>query len=149
MPYATELFVERAAGGRDKLIQLTDLEFTGEADLTYLADAVAEADSWINSFLQHRYAVPVPDLDVPEILRRVSAAEAVYILKNRREALTEGDQSRHEERMSWLEGVRRGEISLGTDPRLTESTNVSPATGDRELKDHSLTRNKFDDSGWV
>lgn len=147
MPYAATENVERAAGGREKLIQLTDLSSAGQIDAAYLADAIEEADSWINSYLQHRIAVPVAT--PPEILRRVSAAETVYILKNRRESLTEADQTRHEERISWLEGVRKGEISLGTDPRLTASTSVQPTTGDRESLTHSMTRTKFDDSGWI
>jgi phage gp36-like protein len=143
MAYADEENVERAAGGRKKLIQLTDLDNAGQVDEALLLDAIAEADSWINSYFEPRYAVPTAAPS--EIMRRVSAQLTVYILKQRREALTDADQTRFEDIVGWLNGVRRGEISPGIDPRPPESTFAGQTTkGDRELIDHALTRDKFE-----
>jgi len=143
MAYADEENVERAAGGRKKLIQLTDLENANEVNQELLLDAVAEADSWINSYLEPRYVVPIAT--PPEVIRRVSAQLTVYILKQRREALTDADQTRFEDIITWLQGVRRGEISPGVDPRPPESTFAGQTVrGDRELIDHALTRDKFE-----
>jgi phage gp36-like protein len=147
VPYASIQDVERAAGGREKLEQLSDLDAGGQVDETLIADAVSDAESWINSFLQHRYSVPIPDVDVPEVLRRMTAREAIYILKERREALTEQDQERHEQRRLWLEGVNRGRVSPGVDPRLPKSTSVKPATGNREDGALTITRTKL--AGWT
>ncbi len=149
MPYAEVIDVERAAGGRDKLTQLTDIDNAGQVDTAYLAEVVADADSWANSFIQHRHDVPIPDSDVPQVLRNLSAKESVYLLKVRRESPTDGDTLRHEERLAWLMGVRDGSISLGLDPRLPKSSSVKPARGGREASAFSLTRLKFADSGWT
>jgi hypothetical protein len=39
--------------------------------------------------------------------------------------------------------IRKGEVTLGLDPRNAKSTSVKPATGDRESMETSLTRPKF------
>ena len=147
MPYATQTDLEREAGGKQKLIQLTDLNGTGEVDTTIVSDVIAEAESLVNSYLETRYAVPIADEDVSDIVRRVTAAEAVYVLRDRREALHPSHQSRHEERIEWLDNVRRGVISPGLDPRQLKSAQVSPEVGQREGKAFSLTRAKF--GGWT
>ena len=150
MPYCTQLDVQRAAGGREKLEQLTDQSDAGTIDATAVTAAVEEAQSMIDGYLQIRYAVPVPDVDVPAVLRQLCARMTVYILRYDREALTEAEQTRQDGRMEWLEGVRKGEITLGLDPRLPESTSVSPQLGDREsTRTTSLTRKKFGDSGFA
>ncbi len=143
-PYSVIADVERAAGGREKLIQLSDLVGAGQIDQTVIDKAIEEADSWINSFFQHRFAVPIDPAELPEMIRRLSAREAVYLMKEDRQGLTDFDKERHDERRDWLDGVRRGEISPGLDPRPTQSTSVVPRTGDREDLDFSLTRTKFE-----
>lgn len=147
MPYAVEADVERAAGGEEKLIQLTDYELLGQVNSTRVTEAIDEAESVINSYLETRYEVPLTDAEVTEIIRRVTAREAVYILKEQREALTPADQTRHEERIAWLDEVRRGNVSPGIDPRPKKSSNVTPQVGDREDLNFSLTREKFE--GWT
>lgn len=144
MPYASTTELQRAAGGRDNLIQLTDQEAVGQIDATYLSSKELKVEGVINGYLQHRYAVPIADADLPEVIKLLAAEETIYRLKVDRQSLTDLDQTRHEERVSWLEGVRRGEISLGLDPRPTESTSVVPTTGTRDTVKHSLTRDKFE-----
>jgi phage gp36-like protein len=143
MAYATQTDVEGAAGGKEKLVQLTDVKGTGQVDTTSVTAAIAEAQSFVNSYLENRYAVPVDDAEVSEVIRHVVAREAVYILKERREALTGPDQERHAERIRWLEDVRRGNISPGLDPRPQKSGHVVPETGDREGVPYAVTRSSF------
>lgn len=143
MAYCSVTDIERASGGRDKLEQLTDHDDEGRVNETYLLTVVADAESMINSYLQHRYLVPIPDLEVPEVIRNLCARETVYILKERREALTAEDEVRHEGRLEWLASANMGRVSPGVDPRLTKSSSVNPTTGTRESGDLTLTRAKF------
>ena len=143
-PYSAIADVQRAAGGREKLIQLSDNDSTGQVDVAVVDAAIAEADSFINSYFQHRFAVPVDPADVTEIIRRMSAREAVYLMKEDRQGLTDFDQERHEERRLWLVGVMDGTVSPGLDPRPNKSTSTVPATGNREDLDFSLTRTKLE-----
>lgn len=147
MAYCTIADVQRSAGGRSKLQQLTDTDAAGQVDEDYLDTVIADAQSMIDSYLQHRYAVPIPDVQVPEVIRNVCAREVVYILKERREALTADDQLRHDNRIGWLNAVNQGQISPGVDPRLTKSSSVVPTTGDRSNSDRTLTRDRF--GGWT
>ena len=143
-PYSVTADVQRAAGGREKLIQLSDQDGAGQIDQAIIDAVIAEADSWINSFFQHRYAVPIDPAQLTKIIVRISAREAVYLMKEDRQGLTDFDKERHDERLEWLTGVKDGTISPGVDPRPTESTSVVPATGNREALTHSLTRDKFE-----
>ena len=149
MPYASSDDVQRAAGGAEKLQQLTDLKSSGEVDAVTVTEAIEEAESMINSYLQMRFAVPIPDAKVPKVLRRLCARMSVYILRYDREALSAKEDDRQEDRMQWLEGVRKGEIPLDADPRLAESTSVVPTTGNRESGELTITRKKFRDSGFA
>lgn len=143
MAYCSVTDVERAAGGRTKLEQLTDLDDQQQVDEVYLATVIADAQSMIDSYLQHRYAVPIPDLLVPQVVRNLCARETVYILKERREALTSEDEVRHEGRLEWLGRANAGRVSPGVDPRLQKSSSVVPTTGNREAGALTLTRTKF------
>ncbi len=149
MAYASSDDVQRAAGGAEKLRQLTDLQSSGEVDAVTVTESIEEAESMINSYLQMRFAVPIPDDKVPKVLRRLCARMAVYILRYDREALSDKEDDRQDSRMEWLEGVRKGEIPLDADPRLQESTSVVPQLGDREDGKFTITRQKFRNSGFA
>lgn len=143
MAYSTIAEVATAAGGREKLRQLTDLENVGEVDETAVLAKIAEADSKINSYIEKRYAVPVDPAELTEVLRRMSAKLAVYFLREDREALTPEQDDRQAERITWLRGVADGSISLGITPRAAKSAHVRPATGNRESSERTITRAKF------
>lgn len=147
MPYAVLADIERYAGGRVKLTQLTDLENAREVDTVLVDSYIAEADSWINSYLEPLYAVPIPDADVPENIRTMSARLVVYFLRESRQALTAADLTRFEAIQSWLRAVRDGKQSLGVDPRLAASTyQKKTQTGDRDLEKlpQAITRKRFE-----
>ena len=147
MPYSVEADVARAAGGRERLIQLTDHEKLNEVDQALLLAKIAEADAWMNSHFEKRYLVPL-DADsatVPEVVRRISARLTILLLREDVDALTPVDITRWEQINTWLAGVRDGNISPGLEPRPAESAHSAAATtGDRESKKFSLTREKFE-----
>lgn len=147
MAYSVEADVARAAGGRERLIQLTDHESAGEVDQALLVAKIAEADSWMNSHFEKRYLVPIDAnaATVPEVVRRISARLTVLFLREDRDALTPVDLQRWEQINTWLAGVRDGNISPGLEPRPAESAHSAAAgTGDRESLKFSITREKFD-----
>jgi phage gp36-like protein len=92
--------------------------------------SIAAADAWIDSHAQHRHRVPFDP--VPQTIRDLSAAEAVYRLKTRRRNMvSDRDHAEHEERLVWLRDLAKGLVSPGTDPRPRRSTSVVPAVLER------------------
>lgn len=143
MPYCSLADVEHAAGGNEKLEQLSDLEEGGEVNAALVEEKIDEAESIINGYLQHRFAVPVADAQVTPALRRFTARLTAHLLKEDREALTEQDLERYDRMEKTFIAIRKGEVTLGLDPRNAKSSSVKPGTGDRESMETSLTRPKF------
>lgn len=146
MAYATIAQVAQAAGGREKLRQLTDFEGTKELDEALVTQKVADADSMINGYVEKRYAVPVSPADLAagaQILSSYSAKIAVFFLREDREALTTQQDERQSDRLLFLRGISDGSISLGIDPRPAASDHVRPETGDRSASARTLTRDRF------
>jgi phage gp36-like protein len=147
VPYCSVQDVEHAAGGNEKLEQLSDLEEGGQVDEALVEAKIDEAESIINGYLQPRYTVPVDDLEVTPMLRRITARLTVHLLKEDREALTDQDMVKHERMLEQFDQVRQGRLTLGLDPRQAKSSSVVPAVGNREDMIDSLTRAKF--GGWT
>jgi phage gp36-like protein len=106
MPYSTQAQVERAAGGTQNLIALTDLENAGAIDAAVLLDAQAQADSVIDGFLAERYSVPLAS--PPENIQRLAAEETVFILRERRQMVGESDVRAAERRETMLRDLATG-----------------------------------------
>lgn len=129
MAYCTQADVEKAAGGAESLVALTDQNGTGAIDPDVLADAIDAAEEWINSYAQRQYKVPFAA--VPDIIKRTCAEEAVYRLKYQRRATTADDTEAHTERLEWLRDLARSRVSVGVDPLPEASSSVVPDVGDR------------------
>jgi len=127
--YCDQTDCERAAGGSDKLIALADHDGDGSIDSTVLAASINDAERWIDSFLQRRYTVPLGEPS--DIIRRVCADEAVYILKDYRDAVDDRAQQRHDENREWLESIVLGRVNPGIDPSPAKSTAVTAKAGNR------------------
>lgn len=144
MAYSSQADVEIAAGGARALAELTDLDGTrsGEVNDDVLAAAIADADAMIDTYVGRNRAVPLV-APIPQIVKRLSADEVVYLLRMRRQMVGDFEQARHENNLRWLEGVARGFLTLGVDPQPKKSSLVAPAVievgeGDREITAESL-----------
>lgn len=144
MAYCAQTDVEFAAGGYDRLVELTDLDAAGDVNTDVLAAAIADADAWINGYLQRRHAVPLAS--VPALVKAASAQETVYRLKVARRSATTEDKEQHEERLAWLRDVAKGLASVGVDPQPTKSTSVVPEVIERSSDDFPLSREGLDES---
>lgn len=137
MPYiiAKDEFA-RAAGGTDKLVQLTDLE--GDGDIAkqdaVIARAQLLAEAWIHSYIQRRYAVPFVTL--PDVVRQLVVDETVYQLIKARGMLTENERLEHDGREHWLENVAKGLVSPGIEPDALQSSHVAPAILPRDDREN-------------
>lgn len=129
MAYSTQSDVQTAVGGSDRLLQLSDVTGAGAVDSAYVQRAIDEADGWINTHAQKLYDVPIAP--VPSPIRDISANEAGFILKSRRDMATEIDVKRHDERKALLEEFRDGKNTLGVSPRPTKSPLVVDRQTDR------------------
>lgn len=143
MSYCTIDDVEKAAGGPDRLTQLSDLERTGRRSDTVLTDAIEMAEGLVNSYAEARYHVPFSGT-APPIIRSITADEVVYSLKSRKGMLTDDERKSHDERVLWLEGLAAGKVSPGEDPRPASSTHAKRrgflSRGDEDDEDLALTK---------
>lgn len=127
--YSTRADVVLAAGGVERLVQLTDYDNSGEEDTDLVNDALCEAEGVIDSYLRKRFEVPLQV--VPELVRRTAANMAVHVLKSRRDAITEKDVLEQEQRIKWLEGIKDGSIDPGVSPKLAKSPHNNPVSSER------------------
>jgi len=90
---------------------LSDDDADGLADEAVINAAIADADALIDTYLRARYAVPFDP--VPEAVRSISAAVAIYfLLTRRREIVPDEHQKRYESAVRLLDRLARGEIAL-------------------------------------
>lgn len=143
MAYCDQTDVERAAGGRQRLIELSDLAGTGALDSTVVDQAITDASGWADVFIPKRYAIPIaasPGATPPGI-RALVAAEAVYLLKGRRpHNLTDDDRDAHKERFDILDRIAKGTLTPGQDPLPARSSQVAPVTGTRDGETYPMSR---------
>jgi phage gp36-like protein len=136
MAYCTQEDVQMAAGGSDRLRALSDFESTGAIDPAVVADAIAEADAAIDEYLHKRHTVVLLP-PVPAGIRRVSAAEAVFIMKERRGMVTETDLVLHDQRAKRLDDIAKGVRTVGTSPLPEKSElivdKVTPRPSDKAV----------------
>lgn len=128
MAYATQQQIQIAAGGSQKLIELTDQEGTGALNATVLAEAQAKAEGLMDGYLRLRYAVPVIP-ETPEgvaTLARLASDETVYQLRRMRQLVDEGDTDARKDREAELAEYRSGERRID-EPMLPKSDAVAAA----------------------
>lgn len=116
MAYSTQADVQVAIGGGDRLREYSDIENSGAVDVAVVAAAIAEADGVIDSYVGHRYAVPLAV--VPDVIVRLSARWAARVLRvNRYQgAQVTEDLDREKIDREWLDSVAHGIVSLGIEP---------------------------------
>jgi phage gp36-like protein len=135
MAYCTQSDLE-GASSEQELIDLTDRTSSGQVDSARVAQAIADADAWINIFVAKQRAVPLSP--VPGIIQRYSVQQALYLLRQDRNAVTDRDEQAMVLRREDLSAIAGGKVTLGVDPQPAKSALVRPAVvavgdGDREL----------------
>ena len=128
--YATRADVVIAAGGTARLLQLSDFDGDSKEDTDLVDSAIIEAEALINTYVRKKREVPLP-APVPDVIRTMTANIAVWVLKSRRDALTEADVMLQEQRVQWLENLARGKVDLGVNPAPAASPHNQPAATDR------------------
>jgi len=132
MAYATHAQVEIAVGGPERLRQLADLDNSNTENTGVVSEAIAVADSTIDSYLGKRYATPLSV--VPAVVAHLSAYWAARVLRRNRyngQPLADDNEQEYVDR-KWLEGVSRGEISLGIDPGPAKASMVIDRASPRD-----------------
>jgi len=105
---------------------LTDDDADGLADTVVIDAAIADADSVIDTYLRARYTTPF--IAVPDAIRSISAAVAIYfLLARRREIVPVEHLKRYESAIRLLDQLARGEVALDAgqptaSPHLPQST---------------------------
>lgn len=128
--YATRADVVVAAGGTARLLQIADFDADSKEDDDLVDGALIEAEALINSYVRKKREVPLPP-PVPDVIRTMAANMAVWVLKSRRDALTEGDAMMQDQRIQWLENLAAGKVDLGVNPAPAASPHNQPAATDR------------------
>ncbi|HUX16509.1 MAG TPA: DUF1320 domain-containing protein [Phycisphaerae bacterium] len=138
MAYCTQADILTRIGS-EELVALADLDEDGTADATTIAEAIADADGHINSYLEVKYTVPVSP--VPDVLVKRSTILAIYFLQLHRNSLTEDYKQAFKDITAWLKDVVAGKASLGVStPKPAEGAGA--ATVDYTVKDRVFGRDE-------
>ena len=117
MPYCTQSDIEKRIGERD-LTRLSDYNGDDSPDAAVVTQAIEDAQSDIDSYLQVRYQVPVSP--VPTVLRKRTVTLAIYYLMLGRDSVTEDWKRAYDDVIAWLKDVAAGNAELGIEPKPTE-----------------------------
>lgn len=124
------------------IIQLTDDENTLTVNQVRVNEAIAQADSVINSYCATRHTVPFT-APVPAIIKAMSVDIAVYNLYSRRvEEIPETRSERYKNAIRLLEGIAKGTITLGVAPAPVALREGGVKTN-KTKKDRTFTKDKM------
>lgn len=117
MPYSTQADIEKAIG-EDKLLQLSDDDRDGLADSEVVAQAIAWADSEIDSYAAGRYEIPFKKNGADSIPAKIadrSAELAGFWLYRRKQVVDETIQAMRDSAVAWLKELQSGKVNLDAD----------------------------------
>lgn len=127
----------------DTIIQLTDDESLGAINQSRVDEAIAGADSEIDSYCGTKYSVPF--VTAPDIIKKISVDIAIYNLYSRKvEKIPDTRADRYKNAIRQLEGISKGLISIGEATAPAPTTQGSPETN-KEVNDRVFTREKLED----
>ncbi len=149
MAYSARADIEATIGSED-LIQLTDVQRTGEVDDGRVTAAIAAADADIDGYCGSRYSVPFGT--VPDQVKQWSITLAVYYLNYWKRSVTDEIQKQYDAIMKKLRDVAAGIFTLGSTaapPTATETDAGIETTTDPEdrvfTRGNSTTAGSLDD----
>lgn len=123
-----------AAYGETRFALLSANDNAQAADPESAARAIAGAEAEIDSYVGHRYAMPLPGIvstsdpslnEVPENIRFRAVDMAVYRMAKDHDQLTTERRKRYEDAVCWLRDLKDFQVSLGVDaPPATRNGGV-------------------------
>jgi len=113
MNYASKEDLEERFGV-EAVLMASDREGTGEADVSVIERALADASAEIDVYIGSRYTVPLPK--VPTILRALCSDVAMWKLALDTTA-TEQQKQRYDQAIKTLTLIAAGKVSLGITER--------------------------------
>ena len=141
MAYSTLTDVKKLIP-EDTLIQLTDDEGAGVINEARVTEAIAQADSEIDSYLGIRYSVPLSP--VPDVVKKLSVDMAIYNLYSRRvEEIPATRADRYKNSIRLLEGISKGTVSIGEKIEPEEAVSGDQPQVSTSESDRIFTRDKF------
>lgn len=113
--------------GETEIVELTDLEHTGQVDTAMAEQALTDATAEIDGYLAARYRLPVTD--TPRLLSLLCTDIARYRLQ--RGVTTDQARQRYEDALAQLKAIARGEINLplATPPPASAEPQVVTGSG--------------------
>ncbi|NPA76756.1 MAG: DUF1320 domain-containing protein [Candidatus Diapherotrites archaeon] len=100
----------------DELIELSDDSGVGELDESVVARAIEEAAREVDAYVGLVRTVPIPEDEVPGLVRDITARLAIFHLFRRRalrlEQIPEVWQKEREQALRTLERIARGQLKL-------------------------------------
>lgn len=131
--YITQQSVIDSYGGT-RFALLADQDNDGATDPPGSGAAILAAEAEVDSYVGHRYAMPLPGIvsstdpslnTVPENVRFRCIDIAVYRLAQDHDQLTDERRKRYDDALAWLRMLSAGEVSLGVDaPPATRNGGV-------------------------
>jgi phage gp36-like protein len=98
--------------GEDYVLTAVDRDANGEADVSALTAALAQASGEVDSYVGRRY--PTPLVSPPDIIKRLTVDIAVYqTAATFGGGLTEEKRQRYDDAIKWLTNVAKGLVVLG------------------------------------
>lgn len=146
-PYTTQADLEVAAGSKAKLLELTGETSLGSgvADPTVMGAAQAEADSFLDARVRRQYGAELPFgttpsfATVPPLVKAIAAKEAVYVLRQYKNAVGDEDRLMRAERENQLARLDAGQDMLSPDTYPIETGGGAPISGIRGTSSSSAS----------
>jgi phage gp36-like protein len=110
MAYCTQADIQSSGISSATLIQLTDDNADGVADVAVIAEAIAQADAEIDAYLGARYTIPVTP--VPALLRSLSVAVSGWKLYGHRGLDNERRRKDYDDAIATCKRLAKGEMIL-------------------------------------
>lgn len=122
------------------LIYLTDDQNTGEVDISKIEEAINDADSEINGYLQKRYPLPLPT--TPPVIKKLSKDIALYNLFSRKGIdKDKNDETilfRYKNAVRFLENLSKGIVNLGNEPEVKSNSEIKISSNKKLFSRDSL-----------
>lgn len=122
------------------LINLTDDQSTGSINEARIEEAINDADSEINGYLQKRYPLPLPS--TPPVIKKLSKDIALYNLFSRKgidkNSTDEIILDRYKYAVRFLENLSKGQVSLGIETQVKSTIEISISSNRKLFSRNSL-----------